>query len=90
MFQNQHIKTNTKQVIPYGNNYLCKQTNHSTLTSPFPSFTVDKTKGVFSVNDGTTDIGGSEMTAMDILKLKKAYGCDGSCGAWQKSQDGGE
>lgn len=53
-------------------------------------FTVDKTKGVFSVNDGTTDIGGSEMTAMDILKLKKAYGCDGSCGAWQKSQDGAD
>ena len=51
---------------------------------------MDKTKPVFTVNDGTTDIGGSEMSDMDVQKLKAAYGCDGICGAWQKSEDGGE
>ena len=51
---------------------------------------MDKTKPVFTVNDGTTDIAGWEMTDKDVLKLNKAYGCDGSCGAWQKSEAGGE
>jgi hypothetical protein len=36
-----------------------------------------------------TKLGGSELTAMDIQKIKKAYGCDGSCGARQKSETGG-
>ena len=26
---------------------------------------------------------------MDVLKLQKAYGCDGSCGGWAKSETGG-
>ena len=29
------------------------------------------------------------MTDMDVLKLQKAYGCDGSCGGWAKSETGG-
>ena len=29
------------------------------------------------------------MTDMDVLKLKKAYGCDGNCGGWAKSETGG-
>ena len=51
---------------------------------------MDETKPVFTVDDGTTDIGGWEMTAKDVQKLKAAYGCDGSCGGWQKSEAGGE
>ena len=34
-------------------------------------------------------IGGYELTDMDVLKLKKAYGCDGNCGGWAKSETGG-
>ena len=35
------------------------------------------------------DAGGYELTDMDVLKLQKAYGCDGSCGGWAKSETGG-
>ena len=75
---------------PPFNNSLVNSNKSVFVTNPFLSFTVDTTKPLFTVNDGTTDIGGSEMTAMDIQKLKKAYGCDGNCGAWQKSETGGE
>ena len=33
--------------------------------------------------------GGYELTDMDVLKLQKMYGCDGACGGWAKSEDGG-
>ena len=29
------------------------------------------------------------MTDMDVLKLQKAYGCNGACGGWAKSETGG-
>ena len=37
----------------------------------------------------TTMPGGYELTDMDVLKLQKMYGCDGACGGWAKSEDGG-
>ena len=33
--------------------------------------------------------GGYEMTDMDVLKLQRMYGCDGSCGGYAKSEGGG-
>ena len=33
--------------------------------------------------------GGYELTDMDVLKLQKMYGCDGACGGWAKSENGG-
>jgi len=37
-----------------------------------------------------TSLGGYELTDMDVLKLQKAYGCNGACGGWAKSETGGD
>jgi len=54
-------------------------------------FAIDKTKPVLIPKDSSiTSLGGYELTDMDVLKLQKMYGCDGSCGGWAKSEDGGK
>jgi len=54
-------------------------------------FAIDDTKPVLIPKDSSiTSLGGYELTDMDVLKLQKAYGCDGSCGGWAKSETGGD
>jgi hypothetical protein len=40
------------------------------------------------INTSITSVGGTELSASDILRLQRAYGC-GSCGGQQYSSAGG-
>merc|ERR1712172_268820 len=54
-------------------------------------FAIDDTKPVLIPKDSSiTSLGGYELTDMDVLKLQKAYGCNGACGGWAKSEKGGD
>merc|ERR1712172_267047 len=54
-------------------------------------FAIDDTKPVLIPKDSSiTSLGGYELTDMDVLKLQKAYGCNGACGGWAKSERGGD
>ena len=50
---------------------------------------VDLIFDLYSKPDLQCSPGGYELTDMDVLKLQKAYGCNGTCGGWAKSETGG-
>ena len=50
---------------------------------------VDLISDLYSKPDLQCSPGGYELTDMDVLKLQKAYGCNGTCGGWAKSETGG-